>query len=162
MDIRPMHPDDWPRVAQIYADGLATGQASFETTVPSYEDFDAAHLERCRLVAIDAGEIVGWGALSPVSQRPAYRGVAEASVYVARDHRGEGIGGLLLDALIEASETEGIWTLQASVFHENEASLLLLQSRRFRVVGNRSRIAQHHGQWRDTALLERRSDSVGS
>jgi L-amino acid N-acyltransferase YncA len=162
MDIRPMLPDDWPRVAEIYTQGLATGQATFETSVPSREEWDAAHLANCRLVAHSDGDVIGWAALSPVSRRPVYRGVVEASVYVGKDHRGAGIGGRLLDALIEASEKVGIWTLQASVFPENEASLLLLQSRGFRLVGNRVRIAQHEGRWRDTVLLERRSGVVGS
>jgi L-amino acid N-acyltransferase YncA len=153
---------DWPRVAEIYEEGLATGQATFETSVPSHEGWDATHLTTCRLVAVESGQVIGWGALSPVSARDVYRGVMEASTYVAADSRGHGVGGALLDALIEASENEGIWTLQASVFPENEASLLLLQSRRFRIVGNRSRIGMHEGRWRDTVLLERRSNIVGT
>ena len=161
MQIRSMQNGDWPRVAEIYEEGLATGQATFETTVPTYEQWDAAHLPGCRLVADDDGDVIGWGALVRVSKRSVYKGVAEASVYIAKDHRARGIGGDLLDALIEASESEGIWTLQASVFPENEASLLLLQSRRFRMVGNRVRIARHDGRWRDTVLLERRSTRVG-
>jgi L-amino acid N-acyltransferase YncA len=161
MDIRAMQPTDWERVAEIYEEGLATGQATFETSVPTYEQWDATHLPACRLVADDDGDVIGWGALVPVSKRSVYEGVAEASVYMAEGHRRRGIGGALLDALIEASENEGIWTLQASVFPENEASLLLLQSRRFRMVGNRVRIARHNGRWRDTVLLERRSTRVG-
>jgi len=161
MDIRPMRPTDWARVAEIYAQGLTTHQATFETSVPTYEEWDATHLPSCRLVAIAGDDVVGWAAVSPVSRRAVYRGVVEASVYVDEDQRGGGIGGALLDALIAASEDHGIWTLQASVFPENEASLLLLQSRRFRLVGNRSRIGMHHGRWRDTALLERRSSMVG-
>jgi L-amino acid N-acyltransferase YncA len=161
MQIRPMQNADWPRVAEIYEEGLATGQATFETTVPSFEQWDAVHLPTSRLVVDEDGDVIGWGALIPVSKRPVYKGVAEASVYIAKAHRGSGIGGELLDALIESSENEGIWTLQASVFPENEASLLLLQSRRFRMVGNRVRIARHNGRWRDTVLLERRSTRVG-
>jgi L-amino acid N-acyltransferase YncA len=161
MHIRPMQPDDWERVSEIYAEGLATGEATFETSVPSSEAWDAAHLPSCRLVAVEDGEVVGWAALSPVSGRVVYRGVAEASTYVAAGTRGRGIGGVLADALIAASEEEGIWTLQASVFPENESSLLLLQSRRFRIVGNRVRIGVHEGRWRDTVLLERRSTRVG-
>jgi len=161
MDIRPMRPDDWERVGEIYAQGLMTGQATFETSVPTYEEWDATHLSSCRLVAVDDGRVIGWAALSPVSSRAVYRGVAEASAYVAADYRGGGIGGRLADALISASEDEGIWTLQASVFPENETSLLLLQSRRFRIVGHRIRIGRHEGQWRDTVLLERRSTGVG-
>lgn len=162
MDIRPMQPEDWPSVAGIYAEGLTTGQATFETSVPTFEAWDAAHLATCRLVGEIDGKVIGWAAVSPVSRRPVYRGVAEASVYVGEGHRGAGAGGALLDALIAASEDAGIWTLQASVFPENETSLLLLQSRRFRMVGNRSRIARHEGVWRDTVLLERRSDIVGT
>ncbi len=161
MDIRLMRPEDWPRVAEIYAQGLRTGQATFEATVPTYEEWDGGHLPNCRLVAVVGDDVVGWAAVSPVSRRAAYRGVVEATVYVAEDHRGGGIGGALLDALILTSEDEGIWTLQGSVFPENEASLLLLQSRRFRMVGNRSRIGMHEGRWRDTVLLERRSTRVG-
>ncbi len=161
MDIRPMRADDWERVAAIYAQGLTTGQATFETSVPTYEEWDATYLPSCRLVAVDDERVIGWAALSPVSSRAVYRGVAEASTYVAADHRGGGIGGRLADALISASEDEGIWTLQASVFPENEISLLLLQSRRFRIVGHRIRIGRHDGQWRDTVLLERRSTRIG-
>jgi phosphinothricin acetyltransferase len=161
MDIRPMQRDDWARVAEIYAQGLTTGQATFETSIPTQDEWDANHLPSCRLVAVVDGEVIGWAALSPVSRRVVYQGVAEASVYIAEGHRGVGAGGVLLDALIEASEQAGIWTLQASVFPENETSLLLLQSRRFRMVGNRTRIALHEGRWRDTVLLERRSTRVG-
>lgn len=155
-----MRPADWPEVAAIYRDGIEDGQATFETTLPPWEEFDAAHLAHSRLVAEDDG-VIGWAALSPVSRRAVYAGVAEASVYVRRSARGGGTGRALLDALIAASEASGIWTLQASIFPENEASLHLCQGRGFRVVGRRERVARHHGSWRDTLLLERRSDRVG-
>lgn len=161
MQIRPMLPEDWERVATIYAEGLDTGQATFETTVPTRQEWEAAHLPSCRVVAVDDDEVVGWSALSPVSGRHVYEGVAEASTYVAAGRRQQGVGGALLDAVIEASEAEGIWTLQASTFPENLPSLLLLQSRRFRIVGNRIRIGKHQGHWRDTVLLERRSTKIG-
>lgn len=159
---------DWPAVRQVYLDGLATGEASFETTPPSWEQWDAAHLEFCRLVArapgppSDAsGGILGWAALSPVSRRACYRGVAEVSVYVAAEARGHGVGRALLDALIAGSEANGMWTLQASIFPENVASVRLHETAGFRMMGRRERIAQHHGRWRDTVILERRSTRVG-
>lgn len=155
-----MGPADWPEAGAIYAEGIEDGQATFETSVPSWEDFDAAHLAHSRLVA-ESGAVLGWAALSPVSRRAVYGGVAEASVYVRRHARGGGTGRALLDALIASSEANGIWTLQASIFPENEASLQLCQGRGFRAVGRRVRIAQHRGVWRDTLILERRSDRVG-
>ncbi|NIA25066.1 MAG: GNAT family N-acetyltransferase [Gammaproteobacteria bacterium] len=161
MYIRSMLPEDLEHVVAIYAEGLVTGQATFETSVPSPEAWEATHLPSCKLVAVDEDTVIGWAALSAVSNRCVYGGVAEASTYVAADRRGQGVGGALLDALITASEDEGYWTLQASTFPENESSLLLLQSRRFRIVGNRIRIGQHEGHWRDTVLLERRSTRVG-
>ncbi|HEU5162118.1 MAG TPA: GNAT family N-acetyltransferase [Thermoanaerobaculia bacterium] len=155
-----MKPADWPEVAAIYGEGIEDGQATFETAIPSWDDFDAGHLAHSRLVADDHG-VIGWAALSPVSRRAVYRGVAEASVYVRRSARGGGTGRALLDALIASSEANGIWTLHASIFPENAASLRLCQGRGFRILGRRERIAQHRGVWRDTLLLERRSDRVG-
>lgn len=167
-EILPMTADDWPAVRQIYLDGLATGQASFETTAPSREQWDAGHLECCRLVARvpdtpsdQTADMLGWAALSPVSRRACYRGVAEVSVYIAARARGHGVGRVLLEALIAASEADGIWTLQASIFPENVASVRLHESTGFRLVGRRERIAQHHGRWRDTVILERRSARIG-
>jgi len=162
LEIRDLRPGDWPEVAVIYAAGVATRNATFETDVPSWEEWDARHLARPRLVAVDAGEIVGWAALSPVSARECYAGVAEDSVYVAPSHQGRGVGRALLEELVARSEAEGLWTLQTSIFPENRASLALHQRCGFRVVGVRERIAQLDGVWRDTVLLERRAGAVPS
>ncbi len=158
--IRPMRPEDWPAVAAIYAEGITTGQATFETEVPSWELWDAAHLADHRLVAEDGG-IRGWAAVSRVSTREAYAGVVEHSVYVAGDARGQGIGRTLLDALISSTEQAGIWTLQSGVFPENEASLALHRAAGFRVLGVRERPGRLHGRWRDVVVLERRSSVAG-
>lgn len=154
-----MTPADWPAVRAIYAEGIATGQATFETAAPEWAEWDAAHLPEPRLVARD-GPVIGWAALSPVSRRPAYRGVAEVSVYVAEAARRRGVGGRLMAALIDGAA--GIWTLQASLFPENEASVALHLRHGFRVVGRRERIGQLHGIWRDTLLLERRESGTTS
>jgi phosphinothricin acetyltransferase len=159
--IEKLRPEDWPAVRAIYEEGIATGNATFETQVPDWEDWDASHLGDCRLVARKGGHIVGWGALSPVSGRCVYAGVAEVSVYVADAARGQGIGKRLLQALIEVSERWGIWTLQAGIFPENQASIGLHESCGFRQVGTRVRIGQLKGMWRDVVLLERRSETVG-
>ena len=153
-----MTPDDWPAVARIYEEGLATGLATFETSVPTWDDWDAAHLVAVRLVAELDGAVVGWVAVSPVSRRSVYAGVVEHSVYVAEEARGRGIGRALLEALVAAAPGQGIWTIQTSLFPENEASLALHQAVGFRVVGRRERIGQLHGVWRDTTLLELRLD----
>jgi len=157
--VRPMTAEDWPEVARVYVEGIETGMATFETTVPSWEEWNAVHLPFARLVAChqDSTALQGWAALSRVSARPVYAGVAEVSVYVAKDARGSGIGRILLTQLIRDSETNGIWTLQAGIFPENEASISLHRSLGFRVVGRRERIGQLHGIWRDTILLERRA-----
>jgi L-amino acid N-acyltransferase YncA len=160
VELRPLEPRDWPAVADIYWDGMRDGLATFETEVPSWEAWDAAHLREHRLVADLLGEVVGWAALNPTSQRPCYRGVAEDSVYVARKARGLGIGRRLLDALIARAEAAGIWTIQAATFPENRASLALHERCGFRVVGTRERIAKRDGVWRSTVLLERRSEVV--
>lgn len=160
--VRTMAPGDAPRVLAIYAEGIATGDATFETATPSWEAWDRAHLGACRLVAERDGEVVGWTALSPVSNRPAYAGAAEVSVYVAASARGYGAGRALLEALVEASEREGIWTLQAGIFPENAASIALHAGRGFRVVGRRERIGRREGRWRDVWLLERRSRRAGA
>jgi L-amino acid N-acyltransferase YncA len=157
VDLRALHPDDWRPVADIYWDGMRGGLATFETEVPSWETWDAGHLPDHRLVAEVLGEVVGWAALSPASQRRCYAGVVENSVYVARQARGLGIGRALLDALIAGAEAAGIWTIQTSIFPENRASLALQQACGFRVVGTRERIAKRDGVWRDTVFLERRS-----
>lgn len=160
MTVRDLRPGDWSEVAHIYAQGIATGNATFETAVPSWEDWDDSHLRELRLVAEEDGQVVGWIALSPVSSRPCYAGVAEISVYVAESARGRGVGSGLLDALVDSAERDGIWTLQTSVFPENGASLALLRRFGFRVVGTRERIGRLHGVWRDTVLVERRSEVV--
>ena len=157
ISVRPMTAADWPHVSRIYKEGIETGEATFETTVPDWERFDKGHLDICRIVACESDIIAGWAALSRVSQRDVYRGVAEVSVYVAQEFRGKGIGSLLMRALVDESEQAGLWTLQASVFPENSASVRLHESCGFRIVGRRERIARQNGRWRDTFLLERRS-----
>jgi L-amino acid N-acyltransferase YncA len=157
IEIRPLLPSDWQDVEEIYAQGIATRLATFESETPTWESFDRGHLTEHRLVAVDAGRVVGWVALAPTSGRPCYAGVAEHSVYVAADMRGKGVGRALLEAAIANAEAAGIWTLQTSVFPENEASLKLHLATGFRVVGRRERIARLDGIWRDTILLERRS-----
>jgi L-amino acid N-acyltransferase YncA len=158
--IEEMRPSDWPRVREIYLQGIAGGEATFETEAPSWETWDANHLPFARFVAGVAG-VIGWAALSPVSSRRAYAGVAETSVYVGSDTRGTGVGRQLLEALISASEQNGIWTLQAVMFPQNIASVALHQSCGFLEVGRRERISKLNGVWRDTILLERRSARVG-
>ena len=158
VDMRPEH---WPEVERIYAEGIATGNATFETATPTWSEFDEHHLPFARLVGLMGEQLVGWSALSRASRRPVYAGVAEVSVYVDLPMRGRGIGRALLDALIRASEAGGIWTLQASIFVENGSSLWIHEAAGFRVVGRRERIAQREGEWRDTVLLERRSRVVG-
>ena len=152
---------DWPAVRDIYAEGIATGNATFETVVPDWAKWDTAHHRECRLVAKDGQAVLGWAALSPVSSRQVYAGVAEVSIYVAGSARGRGVGKMLLKALIEASELSGIWALQAGIFPENVASIRLHKSSGFREVGVRQRVGQMAGVWRDVCLLERRSRSVG-
>ena len=159
--IDSMQPRDWELVRAIYLEGIATGQATFETEAPDWERWDAGHLPRCRLVVRNSDGILGWAALSPVSKREAYDGVAEVSVYVAAAARGRGVGGALMRALIEDSEEHGVWTLQSSIFPENQASVALHLNHGFREVGRRERIARRHGAWRDTVLFERRSNVVG-
>jgi len=155
--IDTMSPNDWESVRTIYVEGIATGIATFETSAPSWEDWDSRHLLHSRLVARKNGEVVGWAAISPVSRRQVYAGVAEVSIYVGTAHRGDGIGRVLLAALVDESERNGIWTLQAGIFPENEPSLNLHKLAGFREVGRRERIGQLKGEWRDVVLLERRS-----
>jgi phosphinothricin acetyltransferase len=158
MRIRALRPTDWPQVARIYEEGMLTGNATFETSLPSWEEWDAAHLAGQRLAATLDGDVVAWAALSPTSDRDCYRGVAEHSIYVAERVRGLGFGRQLLAALISASETAGIWTLQAGIFPENEASIALHTSLGFRIVGVRERLGRMNAVWRDVVLLERRSE----
>jgi L-amino acid N-acyltransferase YncA len=160
VELRPLKSDDWDAVAEIYWDGMRDGLATFQTEVPSWAEWDAAHLPGHRLVADLLGEVVGWAALSPASRRRCYAGVVEDSIYVARGARGLGIGRALLDALVAGSEAAGIWTIQTSIFPENRASLALHERCGFRVVGTRERIAKRDGIWRDTVFLERRSEVI--
>ena len=163
MTIIPMTEAHWPAVKAIYEAGIATGNATFETQAPAWEAWDQAHLGHSRLVAVDeAGTVLGWAALSPVSSRCVYGGVAEISVYIAADARGQGVGRQLLQALIADSEAHGIWTLQAGTFEENAASIGLHTQAGFRIIGHRERIGQHHGVWRNTVQMERRSPTVGA
>jgi L-amino acid N-acyltransferase YncA len=161
LTIDEMRPDDWEKVRAIYAEGIATRQATFEKETPAWETWDASHFPFARLVARKEEAIVGWAALSPVSSRKAYAGVAEVSVYVARDQRGAGFGRQLLEALILASEENGIWSLQAVMFPENIGSVALHRRCGFREVGRRERIGKLDGRWRDTIILERRSQHIG-
>ena len=156
MLVRPLEPGDYPAVASIFAEGIATGIATFETEVPGWEDWDAGHLAEHRLVAELDGEIVGWVAVVPYSRRAVYRGVGEESVYVAEKARGRGVGRALLQAVIESAGAGGLWTLQAGIFSDNAASLALHRACGFREVGVRERLGQLGGTWRDVVLLELR------
>jgi phosphinothricin acetyltransferase len=152
---------DWPSVRSIYEEGIATGNATFEREAPAWEAWDAGHLKPCRLVGVIAEEVLGWAALSGVSDRCVYAGVAEVSVYVAARARGRGVGAALLSALVTESEAQGLWTLQAGIFPENEASVRIHQRCGFRVVGRREKLGRMNGTWRDVLLLERRSAKIG-
>ena len=159
--VERMRPPDWDEVRAIYLHGIAGGQATFETEAPSWEQWDEAHLGAARLVAREGEKIIGWAALSPVSKRRAYAGVAETTVYVIPDKQGIGVGRQLLEALISESEENQIWTLQAVMFPENQASVALHRACGFREVGRRERISKLNGEWRDTIVLERRSRRIG-
>jgi L-amino acid N-acyltransferase YncA len=160
MELRALRPEDWPAVRAIYEAGIATGDATFDTAAPDWSDWDAGHLDDHRLVARLEGRVVGWAALAPVSDRCAYAGVAEDSVYVAPDAQGRGVGRALLAAVVASAERGGIWTVQSGIFPENQASVLLHQACGFRVVGVRERLGRLHGRWRDVLLLERRSPVI--
>ena len=155
-----MRAEDWPAVRDVYAEGIATGQATFEDSPPVWEQWDRDHLRECRLVARRDGLVVAWAALSPVSRRRVYRGVAEVSMYVAAAERGSGVGRTLAGALVAASERAGIWTLEGWIFPENEHSLALCESFGCRVVGVRERLGRMGDRWRDVVLVERRSPNV--
>lgn len=155
-----MKPDDWGMVKAIYVEGIQSGNATFETSAGSREKWDADHLQEPRLVCEKKGTVVGWAALSPVSDRCVYGGVAEVSVYVSAGARGHGIGSALLKRLVEETESQGIWTLQAGIFPENEASIHLHKKAGFRTVGTREKLGKMDGQWRDVVLMERRSENV--
>lgn len=162
MKVRALTAEDWPDVRRIYEEGIASGDATFETRVPDWETWDAARRPEARLVAEEEGRVVGFAALSPFSSRPVYDGVAEVMVYVADDARGRGVGTSLLEGLVAASEAAGIWTLLAGIFPENEASIRAHERVGFRQMGRHERIGRFHdGRWRDTVVMERRSDVVG-
>jgi len=162
MMLRDLVEADWPAVAEIYRQGIASGDATFETEVPDWSTWDASRHATCRIVAERDGEVVAFAAVSPVSKRPVYAGVAEVMVYVAEGARGQGIGGVLLSALVEATERVGFWTLRASIFPENVPSIRAHERCGFRILGRTDRIARFHdGRWRDTVLMERRSEVVG-
>jgi L-amino acid N-acyltransferase YncA len=161
LKIEKMRREDWNSVLSIYKEGIDTGNATFEVDIPEWDNWNANHLQEPRLVARSGSQVVGWAALCPVSDRCAYEGVAEVSIYIAGHARGLGIGKSLLKKLISRSESAGIWTLQAGVFSENEASLELHRSCGFREVGLRERLGKLNGVWRDVILLERRSKLVG-
>ena len=154
---RKMEAADWPHVAEIYEQGIATGHATFQKNAPNWEEWDDAHLKNCRILAEIDEKIVGWAALTPVSGRCVYAGVAETSIYISTEHRGQKIGLQLLEKIIAESETEGLWTLQAGIFPENLASVKIHEAAGFRIVGFREKIGKMDGAWRDTLLLERRS-----
>ncbi len=153
---------DWPAMQRIYQEGIATGDATFETEASDWESWDRDHLVAGRLVAEDGGEVIGWAALCPVSGRCVYGGVAEVSIYVAPTARGAGVGRALLGALVEASEGAGLWTLQAGIFPESQVGLRLHEGAGFRVVGTRERLGRLGDRWRDVVLIERRSPNVGA
>jgi L-amino acid N-acyltransferase YncA len=160
VEIGPLRPDDWPAVRAIFEAGIATGNATFETAAPTWEAWDAAHLPGHRLVARDDGQVLAWAALAPVSDRCAYAGVAEDSIYVAPAAQGRGVGRRLLAALLASAEQGGIWTVQTGIFPENQASVRLHQACGFRLVGVRERLGRLDGRWRDVLLLERRSPRI--
>lgn len=152
----------WQQVKEIYEQGIKTGNATFETSAPEWDTWDKAHLKTCRLVAVENNKLIGWAALVSVSSRCVYAGVAENSIYISEEARGKGIGKKILQKLIEESETENIWTLQTGIFPENKASIKIHEACGFRIIGIRERIGRMNGVWRDTVLLERRSNKVGA
>ncbi|MEM8764095.1 MAG: N-acetyltransferase family protein [Bacteroidota bacterium] len=161
MLIETMLPSDWSSVVRIYEEGIQTGIATFETTAPTYKDWDKAHEASCRLVAKQEDTLMGWAALSQVSSRCVYGGVGEVSIYIGQAHRGKGVGLTLLKALIRESEAAGYWTLQSGIFPENKASIKLHERAGFRFLGKRERIAKINGIWKDNLLFEKRSTRIG-
>ena len=161
MIIGILEPDHWDAVRAIYLEGIATGNATFEQSAPDWKEWNSGHLPACRFVALDGEQVIGWAALSRVSGRCVYGGVAEVSIYVAEQARGKGTGSQLLRELVAASETAGIWTLQAGIFPENAASIELHKGAGFRIVGTRERLGSMNGRWRDVILMERRSEVAG-
>lgn len=159
--IETLQEKHWSQVRDIYLQGIRTGHATFETSAPGWEQWNSSHLAHSRFVATDHNKVIGWAALTPVSGRCVYAGVAEVSVYISETARGKKVGTLLLEHLIRSSEQQGLWTLQAGIFPENEASVHLHEKCGFRIIGRRERIGKLGGVWRDTLLLERRSKNIG-
>lgn len=161
MKIRKLETTDYPAVSNIYLEGIATGQATFELSAPCWEDWDKNHCKHSRIVLVLENRVAGWAAVTPVSSRCVYAGVGEVSIYIGSQFRGQGLGKILLSALIEETEANGIWTLQAGIFPENISSISLHEKLGFRQIGHREKIGQMNGTWRDTVLMERRSRKVG-
>ena len=161
MELIHLEQKHFDAVCHIYMQGIATGNATFQKEAPSWEDWDKSHLQDCRIVATESGSVAGWAALTPVSSRCVYAGVAEVSVYVGDEHRGKGLGKLLLQELIRQSEAIGLWTLQSGIFPENTASIRIHESCGFRIIGYREKIGKLSGFWRDNVVMERRSKVVG-
>lgn len=161
MEITAIVKEHYPNISRIYKEGIETGHATFETTIPEWEDWDKSKLKHSRLAAIVDDTVVGWAALSPVSNRCVYEGVAEVSIYISNMHKGKGIGTALISKLIDDSEANGIWTLQSGMFPENEATVALHQRFDFRLVGYREKIGKLGNTWRDTIIMERRSKTIG-
>ncbi len=159
--LRTMTVSDWKAVATIYEEGIATGYATFETNVPDFDVWNDAHMQTCRIVATSDEKILGWAALSAVSSRCVYGGVAEVSVYIKKDSRGMGVGKLLMESLITESESAGLWTLQSGIFPENEGSIELHKKLGFRYIGKRERVGKLNGVWKDNLLFEKRSETTG-
>jgi phosphinothricin acetyltransferase len=159
--ITTMLPEHWEEVKTIYEEGIASGNATFQTAAPAWQEWDNAHVKTCRIVATANGEVLGWAALTPVSGRCVYAGVAEVSVYVASMARGKNIGSMLLEELISQSEENGFWTLQSGIFPENKASISIHEKNGFRIIGYREKIGKMGDVWRDNIFLERRSNKVG-
>jgi L-amino acid N-acyltransferase YncA len=160
MELRELREEDWPAVREIYEQGIAGRNATFETEAPDWDTWDRSHLDGHRLVAVEDGRVLGWAALAPVSERCVYQGVAENSVYVDSAAQGRGLGKALLERLVTDAEQAGIWTIQTGVFPENEASVALHLRCGFRVVGTRERLGRLDGEWRDVLFLERRSERI--
>lgn len=161
MEIIKIQEHHYPKIAEIYLEGIATRNATFQGEAPTWEDWDKSHLQHSRIVGLINNEVFGWAALTPVSSRCVYAGVAEVSVYVGKDYRGKGLGKLLLDELVKESEANNLWTLQSGIFPENTGSIKVHEKCGFRIIGYRERIGKMNGVWRDNLILERRSQTVG-
>lgn len=161
MEITLLKQTHYPSVANIYLEGIATGHATFQTEAPDWNNWDKTHLPHSRFIAVDNDIILGWAALTPVSSRCVYAGVAEVSIYVSTKHHGKGVGDLLMQKLVEDSEANNIWTLQSGIFPENKASIGLHIKHGFRIMGTREKIGKMNDTWRDTVIMERRSKVAG-